>query len=322
MSFFERMRIPLVAAHPDDEVLGCSDTIAKVIPVVVKASDTYPLSVVIPTLGCNSLINTLNVLNVGSKVPAEIIVCIPEQEAEFLPQLPWANVKVLKTSVRGQVAQRAEGFNQVNQPYVMQLDDDVQISSESMQHLINELTRLGIGSAVAPIYLDERTGKCIHRHPVGLRGILSNLSGVIFSGAPWGKKRIGCITPSGTNYGVDVNQMEEDVMQVEWAPGGCLMHHSESLCTENFFPFPGKAYCEDLIHSHILRQKKVELYVVKAATSKIENPDLPKAGKELNADMRARLYFNQLRGVPLYRFYIWQVITYMKSIIFSIFWTG
>ncbi len=275
-------------------------------------SDVLPLSVVIATLGGVSLISTLRCLNAGPKVPAEILICIPEQETGVSTQFQWANVRVLKTTVRGQVAQRAEGFNQVSQPFVMQLDDDMQISSESIQKLINHLTELGAGSAVAPIYLDAKTGECIHRHPIGFRGIFSNLSGVIFSGAHWGKKRMGCITTAGTNYGVDVDLMEQPVIQVEWVPGGCLMHHQVSLCKEAFFPFPGKAYCEDLIHSHLLRQRGVRLYVVRAATCKTDNPVLSRGRKELKADMRARLYFNQLRGVSQLRFWIWRIMTYIK----------
>lgn len=274
--------------------------------------NVLPLSVVIATLGGDSLISTLRCLNAGPKVPAEIVICIPEQEANFLAAIQWANVMVLRTIVRGQVAQRAEGFKYVSYPYVMQLDDDMQISSESMQHLITQLVALGPGSAVSPVYLDEKTAQCIHRHPVGLRGILSNLSGVIFSGAPWGIKRMGRITPAGTNYGVDVDLMEEPVKQVDWVPGGCLMHHRVSLCTDAFFPFYGKAYCEDLIHSHLLRQNGICLYVVRVATCKTENPVLPKGMKELSADMRARLYFNQLRGVSQSRFWIWWIFTCIK----------
>jgi hypothetical protein len=274
-----------------------------------------PLSVVIPTLGGDSLDFTLNGLNAGPKVPAEIIVCIPEREYSFLQKVQWANVRILKTSVRGQVAQRAEGFNQVCQPYVLQLDDDVKISSESMQKLIKQVTELGTGSAVAPVYLNEDTGECVHRHPTGLRGLLSNFWGVVIGGVPWGARRMGCITAAGTCYGVDPDLMEQPVRQVQWLPGGCVMHHAVSLVNEDFFPFSGKAYCEDLIHSYLLRKRGVRLYVVKAASCIIESPVPPREAKELAADIRARLYFSQLRGASQLRFWIWQIMIYLKRVI-------
>src|SRR5690349_16548237 len=88
----------------------------------MSAAGTRPLSVVIATLGGGTIPETIAGLNRGDHPPAEILICIPEREADRARHLQGGNVRVVVTSVRGQVAQRAEGFKQATQPFVMQLD--------------------------------------------------------------------------------------------------------------------------------------------------------------------------------------------------------
>ena len=44
-------------------------------------SPLFPLTVVIPTLGGDSLFKTIELINSGTIVPEEILVCIPKEEA-------------------------------------------------------------------------------------------------------------------------------------------------------------------------------------------------------------------------------------------------
>jgi len=43
------------------------------------------------------------------------------------------------------------------------------------------------------------------------------------------------------------------------------LHRKENLILEDYFPFEGKAYAEDVIHSFLLRKQGVKLYVCKGA---------------------------------------------------------
>lgn len=63
------------------------------------------VSVVIPTLGGETLIKTIEKVNSGSIIPAEILVCIPEEEVFRVGNIAIGNVKVIKTKCHGQVAQ-------------------------------------------------------------------------------------------------------------------------------------------------------------------------------------------------------------------------
>ena len=70
------------------------------------------LSVVIPTLGGESLGMTIAQLNRGTLVPREILVCIPEKEAPRVQNLGLPGAGIILTDVRGQVAQHARGFQE------------------------------------------------------------------------------------------------------------------------------------------------------------------------------------------------------------------
>ena len=54
------------------------------------------VSVVIPTLGGQCLVTTIQQLNSGTLIPDEILICIPEEEAYKLVSLDFQNTKVLK----------------------------------------------------------------------------------------------------------------------------------------------------------------------------------------------------------------------------------
>ena len=78
--------------------------------------DTSGVSVVIPTLGGESLFKTVDYLNEGSMIPDEILVCIPDDQFYRAESLSHENVRVIKTTFYGQVAQRATGFQQAKTP--------------------------------------------------------------------------------------------------------------------------------------------------------------------------------------------------------------
>jgi hypothetical protein len=269
---------------------------------------TRPLSVVIATLGGATLAQTIARLNSGHRVPAEILICIPEREAGGAKPLERENVRVVATSVRGQVAQRAEGFRQATQPFVMQLDDDMDIAEGDVQLLLDKARALGPGNAVAPIFLDEITGECIHRQEKGLKGFLQNVNAVM-SGASWGPARMGTISAAGTNFGVDQKLCPAELFETQWLPGGCVVHHRAGLVTDAFYPQPGKAFGEDMMHSHLLKARGIRLWVVRDAVCRTSDPIIPLDLRTIRQDTRARMHFNRMRGGGGWRFWAWLTVS-------------
>ena len=204
---------------------------------MINDFNRLPVSVVIPTLGGNALLPTLQKLNGGKKIPKEILICIPSNFKLYNSILDHPNVKLIRTSVTGQVAQRAEGFRFAKEHFVLQLDDDVLLADGCLEFLINMSIKHGEKVVVAPTYFDKDSNNCIHKHELGLRGFISNFAGWFVCGAPWGIQRMGKISKASTNYGVDANLINQEYIEVDWLPGGCCLHQNPNLCKDNFYPF-------------------------------------------------------------------------------------
>lgn len=259
--------------------------------------ELLPVSVVIATLGGPSLMRTIEYLNGCGVRPLEILVCVPEEEWGDRPDRISPNVTVLRLPYRGQVRQRAAGFRAASQPYVLQLDDDLLLGGRTLQRLLEDLIALGPQNAVAPVLIraDTRTGYT--RIPDGWRGLISSTIATCLRGARWGVRRMGTISWIGHNYGVDPNLIPSDRMSVDWLPGGCVLHHKGGLVTDDFYPFPGKAYAEDLLHSLHLSVRGVRLWVCRDLVCIIETDIDRRSLADFLQESRARRHVAGIRGL-------------------------
>ena len=233
----------------------------------ITNQNKYSLSVVIPTLGGNSLNKTLESINRGSIVPDEILVCIPENEVVMIQDLSFHNLRVLVTPIRGQVGQRAIGFQAALYEIVMQLDDDLIIDEYCIENLLKTLNSCGPKVAVAPALINKLTGKSAYK-TVDINTVIKRIFYWVMNGKNGFQP--GKIAKSGLNFGFDTDGKSEKVYEVDWLAGGCVMHYSKNLILENFYPFKGKAYCEDIIHSYLLREKNISLYIDSSACCEVE----------------------------------------------------
>ncbi len=270
------------------------------------------ISVVIPTLGGDCLYGTIDQLNRGTIVPSEILVCIPEEDAYRVAHLTFPNVRLVKTSFRGQVAQRVAGFQQAQHPIVMQLDDDIFLEKDCLEKLANALCFLGQGNALGPVYFDVDTGRCIHELADGIGGLLRSLYYYIFCGSPWGLKRMGTVTGVGLSFGVDSDQCDEKPFETQWLPGGCALCFKEDLIMEKFFPYPGKAYGEDLIHSFLRTKCGLRHWVIPGAICSIDAPRSELSPISISAQVKARRYFVKLSAGSAWRLSLYEALSKVK----------
>lgn len=218
--------------------------------------NSYPVSVVIPTLGGKSLRGTIAQLNRGTIVPAEILVCIPEEDAFRLERMFFHNVKIVKTECRGQVAQRAIGFQEAKEPFVLQLDDDIHVREQCLQNMVESI--MGASDVVVgPKMYDIKMDK-YHSYMVPTAAKQPWHERILFrvvNGSEGYKP--GQISRSGINMGVP--EAPDDFYDLGWLSGGCVLHRRENLILRDYYPFKGKAYAEDLFHSLLLKKKGVSL---------------------------------------------------------------
>ena len=120
------------------------------------------VTVVIPSLGNMNLLETINILNSGTFIPDEILICVPvNKKVEF--GLP-TNSKLIYCEKKSQVAQRAEGFRLAKSDFVLQLDDDTHLAETCLEKLVERLVKSKDNSAVAPIILNSETKESIYKY--------------------------------------------------------------------------------------------------------------------------------------------------------------
>lgn len=260
-------------------------------------SRELPVSVVIATLGGPTLMRTIDCLNESGPRPAEIIVCVPDEEWGNRSDCIAPNVAVHRLPFRGQVRQRAAGFLAATSPYVLQLDDDLLLTGRALESLLQALLGLAPLSVVAPVFVRSGSGVGFARVRKGTMGLLASITATLLRGAAWSDRRMGTISRVGHNYGVNPNEMTEKLMVVEWLPGGCILHRRENLIFEDFYPYAGKAYAEDLLHSFLLSEKGIRFWVVKGAQCQIEVDALPRQLSDALRESRARRYVARVRGI-------------------------
>ena len=269
----------------------------------------YSLSVVIATLGGDTLSGTIEQLNRGSVIPTEILICIPEQESPRVENLVFRNVKIIRTVCRGQVAQRAFGFQLARYEFVLQLDDDLLVDKHCVEKLLNTIIAHGGRVAAAPALLQANNGLSCYREPEN-RTLLRIYYWIVNGRRGY---EPGIITKAGTCIGVDPALNRKAINVVEWLPGGCVMHHRNNLIFDNYYPFGGKAYCEDLFHSYYLSQKGLKLLVDTAALCyviKVVNCKSPVSEylNAMRADFIVRKYFVRLSDKSIVRMFFHYVV--------------
>ena len=277
--------------------------------------ELYPLSVVIATLGGETLADTISYLNSGEKIPAEILVCIPEEDSSCAENLSMKNVKIIKTPCRGQVAQRAYGLQRACQPLMLQLDDDIVLRPGDLRLLVQKLGQLGHGHAMAPLFRLLSTGQYVTEYHAGVSGWLHSLYASLICGAPWGIKRMGVISPAGIAFAVDPRYCEPGLFETQWLPGGCVICHREDLVTEDYYPFAGKAFCEDLAHSVLWKKQGTRLWMHLDASGRISSDPMPFNWKTKKAIFRAHEYIVKLIGGNYWQLRLWHVVHIFKEII-------
>lgn len=277
------------------------------------------LSVVIATLGGDSLKDTINSLMRGSVQPNEILICIPETYVEKVKYLGDEIVRVVPTTVKGQVKQRSVGFREATCELVMQLDDDVVFENDSIEKLVQILLKMGKGNVLAPVYYDLQSKQCIHRLSTGISALAKNIFDMLICAAPWGKRKMGKITSIGINYGIDDVLCSSELMAVQWVPGGCVLSFREDLVLEDYFPFEGKAYCEDLFLSYYRSKMHLKSWVAPRIKIFTELTPPEYDIQTVEKVIAIRRVYLKLTGGPQWRLWLYDIFCRMRSRIYSLF---
>jgi len=269
------------------------------------------LSVVIPTLGGIELKDTIEALQNSSIRPMEILICIPNS-SELLAEIDLSdNIKIIRTKKKGQVYQRMVGFLAVKGELVLQIDDDIILVKDAIKRLLYCLNSLSGKAAVSPNLLKEGTDQSAFSR--NSNTISRKFSDWILNGKSGYKP--GVLSLSGVGFDLDFNDKSQDKTESDWIAGTCVLHRSQNLITQDFFPFSGKAYSEDLIHSILLRQNGVKLYVCNSAIAYVGATPYPDSLKEFYRQYQATKYAVNLQRKGFIRLNLFSFLRLVKIIL-------
>ena len=91
--------------------------------------------------------------------------------------------------------------------------------------------------------------------------------------------------------------------EVDWIPGGLLLIRKKDCLDYDYFNLPGKAYCEDLIHSQLLKNKGVRLFISNTCSyytkvAKYKDLGLIYFFSYIKSDFIARNYYRKIIKNP------------------------
>ena len=278
----------------------------------------HSISVVIATLGLEPIEKTIDSINSSTIIPSEILIWIPTSYKKNIPVLNHPNIKVVLTEVKGQVAQRSIGFNRASGDIVMQLDDDLILDCLCIELLMNKLLLQGACAVVSPNFICDSSKLSIYQE-VDRNKVFLNFYYWLINGNKGYMP--GTISSAGVNFGLNTNIDKSNYYNVEWLAGGCVMHYKNNLVLDNFFPFSGKAFNEDLIHSYLLKEKGCKFFIVKSAVcylSTISSSDFSVKGflRNFFGDYKSRKYYVKLSSKSMVRmhfFYFFWVASYFSD---------
>ena len=281
---------------------------------VTHVNSKKSLSVVIPSLGGPCLLKTIESLNSGNFIPDEILVSLPSKEHINKIKMNENNVKLVNANCFGQVSQRIIGFKRAQYRYVLQLDDDVILDKECISLLI-DCIKNSDNTVSSPYYLNFDHNPI---HKAKSSTFVMKFFYLLMNGIDG--FQTGKIALSGINYGVnkaDINQQHGNFF-VDWQPGGCLMHNKENLIKENYFPFTGKAYSGDLMHSFLLKNNNLRLVTCLDAYCYIEKDIEPNTIKDIFNDFKARKHYIEMASLGKTRMYVFYGLVILKYILLKV----
>ena len=278
-----------------------------------------PISIIIATIGSEILHKTIASILDGDSIPTEIIIILPPGRSVNIKNTNnKCDLKIVNSPKKGQVSQRAFGFQFCSQEFILQADDDIYFDKNSISTLFEKIIAMKEGIVLSPILYYYDTRECGVRYRKNLMGVINSVLDVIFSGARYSEAKMGTISPIGVSFGVDDKLMKSDMLPVDWVPGIALCR-KDDLITFDYYPFGGKAYGEDVIHSILWKKKGLNLYILKTSIVYLytEHMVLKKESlASLYSDyfdrLNAAFYILKIIQGSKPRFFIWAIMSTLK----------
>ena len=207
---------------------------------------------VIASLGENDLNASIKSLLNNTFIPREIIIVFAKYTKFDLAEFPHKIVRCIMSDKIGQVEQRLLGISVAKCNYILQSDSRILWSQNAIEKLYNEVVNMGLLSVISPRTIEveniDSLSLFVPIDRVEKRRFDETIPTSIFSQCGFPK--------SPYRYSL----YERVLHKTDWINGVCLYHKSLAA-KNNYYPFTGKAYCEDIINSCRLKNKGATLWI-------------------------------------------------------------
>lgn len=269
------------------------------------------ISVIIATLGrynMSTLVRTLGDSNIIKK----IYISVPSNAIK--PQLKFncKKVQIVSNPYRHQVLQRLAPLNLIDTKYILYLDDDVYFNKYFLFNLVREKILKGNNSVIGPVYYDKKKNK-IHSNNLTFRSFLKKIYHFFLFFTTMTSKRMGKVSDAGTCYGVDPDFINSSNTEVDWLPGGCILINKNKMVKKNYFKSFGKAFCEDLILSFLLKQKGIKIFITKNCKLYTDAPQALKSKKDYTYYLNGLQNLFDIKKEKTFNYYIWRKILFIRK---------
>ena len=267
-----------------------------------------PISIVIASLGKENLKQTLNsIINQPFDVYEIIVVLPPFVTFNFFSK----KIIFLNSPKKGQVAQRSYGLKHSSAEYVIQMDDDVVIQNNTIYDLYKVSLNYSKNVVFAPLLCSLKDNNQI----IPKFSLVSYWFHFIL-GAPANKKlRSGFLSKNG--FGYALNDMSDCNVptKVGWLPGAFVYCHRDFLIADDYFPFNGRAYSEDLLHSFLWQQKGCIFLVDPRIRVSMEYNPITFNVKSIYSEFIVKKYLSKIMGGHSLAVYLWCIFKLLKFIV-------
>ena len=264
--------------------------------------DFNKLTILVPSLLSNISEVWIRQVNKFYQQKINIIISVPpnfSKKNKIINKFD-KGILIIKSDKKGQVNQRQFGYKFVNTEYLMHMDDDIFINMKSLKILLNQFENLPRKSSIAPRviikndnneepFLKKYVNLFIYNDPNPKPGTMSKFTFDIPPNLPLDSKK--------------------SIESVDWIPGGISLIRTEHIIKKKYYNFEGKAYCEDLLHSNLLKNDGVKLFISNKSFYKTEIKNykdlkIEQFIKFIKNDFKARNYYRKAIKNPLIPFFI------------------
>ncbi len=251
------------------------------------------LTIIIPSLFCNLEDIWIEQINRFNQKKLNIIIAIPPNLSKkniFINRFD-NGILIIRSNKKGQVNQRQYAYKFVKTEYVMHMDDDIFISLKNLKILLDQFQNLPRKSLIAPRVIENNNNK---------EFFLKNL--LLYNNL---KPKAGTISKSTFEVSHNLSfDSKKEIENVDWIPGGISIIRKKYIIKEQYYNFEGKAYCEDLIHSNLLKNNGIKLFISNHSFYKTEPQNYTDLNirdfkKFIKNDFKARNYYRKAIKNPL-----------------------